>query len=100
VEIYTQNLDAGLLDEVRDKNSFIIFVKALANDKREETAKEKVKPSNPYGSGSNGWENGTIEDYLDSAIAWYESSDKKNGNDGSESWQQFARFLYMGKIYE
>lgn len=52
---------------------------------------------------SNGdWENGTIEAFLDGAIAWAEASNfgVDQGLQGSNPWGQFANFLYCGKIYE
>ena len=73
------------------------FVDALKLDKIDENEIEKVKKSNPYGPGINGWQNDTIEDFLD-AIHSY-------GQDSSEiedepTWKSFALLLYAGKMYE
>ena len=90
------------LDAVCDEQTFIEFVAALAADREDEVAKEKVKPSSPYGPGANGWENGTIEGFLDAAAAWATASE-----DGLEfyqkpdnPWKRCADIIYMGKIYE
>jgi len=90
-----------LLNAVQDKHSFLVFVKALTADRQDEVAKERVSPSSPYGRGANGWENTTIEDFLESATAWAESTNfgQEQGLP-SNPWQQFAWFLYCGKIYE
>ena len=58
------------LDAVHDEDSFVAFVSALAADRVEEVAKEKESASSPYGPGANGWENATVEDFLESAAAW------------------------------
>ena len=91
-----------LLDNVRDEKSFLEFVRALQEDREDELEKEKVNPSSPYGSGANGWENGTIESFLGAAIAWAEDSDFGNAQGLADAsiWQKIATFLYCGKIYE
>jgi hypothetical protein len=63
-----------LLDEVHDEHSFLKFVQALITDRADEVGKEKIKSSSPFGSGANGWENVTIENYLEAASAWASAS--------------------------
>jgi hypothetical protein len=87
----------ALLDQVVDRQSFLVFVKALTADRANEVAKERDNPSSPWGPGANGWENGTIESYLDAAVAWAVDSQRLPEE---PSWQAFATFLYCGKIYE
>jgi hypothetical protein len=55
------------LNNVKDQNTFIEFAKALQADKENENRKEKEKPSNPYSHSWNGWENTTIDGFLESA---------------------------------
>jgi hypothetical protein len=90
-----------LADAVHDPRSLLEFVRALVADREDEVAKERVSPSPPYGPGANGWENGTIEAFLEAASAWAEATNfgEKQGLSGN-SWRQFAVFLYCGKIYE
>ena len=91
------------LEKVNDEASFLVFAKALLADREDEVRKEKIKPSSPYGPGANGWENGSIEAYIESAIAWAEDSNfGKSQEPGIQEnpWKQFAVFLYCGKIYE
>jgi hypothetical protein len=96
----TEDLDE-MLDAVVDRDSFLAFVKALIVDRQDEVAKEKENPSSPYGAGANGWEHGTIESYLDAAVAWMENSQGTAGELPAEpSWKSFATFLYRGKSYE
>jgi hypothetical protein len=90
------NLDK-LLEAVHSKETFSQFVKALKEDKMDEDEKEKNKPSSPYASGANGWENGEISAFLN-AVERY----GKDSNSISEepSWKNFALLLYAGKFYE
>jgi hypothetical protein len=97
----SKNLEA-LRDAVSDEDSFVRFLEALSADRADEVEKGKGLPSSPYGPDVNGWENGSIETFLDSAAAWAEAS--KNGL-GSYSrpdnpWKRCADILFMGKIYE
>ena len=90
------------LEQVTDRYSFLVFVKALIEDRKDEKAKELITPSSPYGPGANGWENGTIEDFLEAALAWAEVTKMGQSQGLSEepSWKAFAVFLYSGKIHE
>jgi hypothetical protein len=89
-------------DAVCDSSTFLAFVRELIADREDEVRKEENRPSSPHGPGANGWENCTIEGFLESAVAWVEDSDFgiKQGLSPENPWRQFANFLYMGKIYE
>lgn len=87
-------------DAVHDRESFLAFVAALAADRRAAVAAEKESPSSPYGPDAGGWENLTIEDFLEAAIAWAESGGRPWPFPAEPSWRAFATFLYCGKIYE
>jgi len=91
-----------LLDQVCDRDSFFAFVQALIEDRRDEVEKERVRPSSPWGPGANGWENGTIEAYLEAALVWAGSTGmgESQGLPAGPTWRAFAVFLYCGKIYE
>jgi hypothetical protein len=90
------------LEEVNDYQSFLDFVAALAADRRDEVAKEKLHPSEYFSDrGANGWVHHTIEDYLYGALDCAESHARLSGTfDKEPSWRAFAEFLYCGKIYE
>lgn len=91
-----------LIESVRDEQSFLEFVKALYIDRQIELEKEKIDPSSPYSSGADGWENGTIEDFLESAHAWALDTNFGANQELEEAlpWRRFAQFLYAGKFYE
>ena len=90
------------LEAVVDRESFLTFVKALIADRKDGVAKEKISPSSPWSSGSNDWEHGTIEAYLEAAVACAEDSQRIGTEilNLAPSWKSFATFLYCGKIYE
>lgn len=90
------------LEGINDRESFFGFVQALIDDREDEVRKEKLLSSNQYGSGHNGWENDTIEGFLESALAWAKTTNMGESQGLSEeaSWKAFAEFLYCGKSYE
>ena len=85
-----------LIEKVESKETFFEFLQALMKDKIDEDEKEKINPSSPYGSGANGWENGSIAQFLE---AMY-SGGLSNTFPEEASWKTFAEILYLGKIYE
>jgi hypothetical protein len=87
---------------VHDRASFLEFVRALASDRRASVAAEREAPSSPYGPQAGGWENVTIEDFLEAAASWAEDTGmgESQGLPAGPSWQAFAAFLLCGKIYE
>lgn len=95
------NLERAL-ENVNSSETLLAFVLLLAQDREDETTKESISPSPPYGAGANGWQNATIEAFLSAASAWAESTNfgLTQGIAPSNPWKQFAVFLYCGKIYE
>lgn len=85
-------------ESVHDEASFLAFVAELARDRK--VASEMA--SQPFDA-PRGWQNGTIEGFLEGAVAWAEASDfgRAQGlTDDASPWRRFAVFLYCGKIYE
>lgn len=91
-----------LLELVDNEESFVRFIDGLSQDWYDSEAKEIETPSSPYGRRHNGWENGTIGSYLESAATWADAS--KNGLEfykkPDNPWRRAADIIYMGKIYE
>ena len=74
------------LEQVNDRDSFLGFVRALIADCKD----------------SEDWQNATIENFLEAALAWAEDTHMREtqGFPAEPSWKAFAVFLYCGKIYE
>ncbi len=83
---------------VHDRDSFFAFVAALAEDRR----RDSLAPGGPSGRDAGAWENATIEDFLEAALAWARDTGmgESQGLPSGPSWQAFAAFLLCGKIYE
>ncbi|MBW4691664.1 MAG: hypothetical protein KME27_07825 [Lyngbya sp. HA4199-MV5] len=96
MELYTR------LEQVNDRASFFEFVQALIDDRRDAVEQEKLAPGSPYSADTGAWEHTTIEHYLDAALAWAKTTNMGIAQGLSEepTWQAFAVFLYVGKIYE
>jgi len=98
---------AELAEKVKDEESFLAFVRELVKDRENAVKKEKKNPSSPFGPDAGGWENTSIEGYLESAAAWAEASQfgkrmalpEYELNEVSE-WRRFAAFLMAGRVYE
>lgn len=90
------------LQAVVDEITFIAFVHTLAMDRSAAVAAEASAPSSLWGPDSRGWENVTIEDFLESASAW--ASQSRNGlvaySPPHSPWRRCADILYAGKHYE
>lgn len=87
---------------VDDHRSFLAFARALAEDRRASVAAEVASPGSRFDPDAGGWENLTIEDFLEAAVAWAEATGmgESQGLPAGPSWAVFAAFLYCGKIYE
>ncbi len=89
-------------DQVTDEVSFLAILKRLARDREDEVRKEVATPSHPMCPGANGWENGSIETYLDAAHAWGDVS--IDGDPFYEPltnpWTRVAQILLAGKYYQ
>lgn len=79
-----------LAEQVEDSRSFLTFAQALMVDRQTNA------------QSGEGWENVSIEAFLEAAIAWAHDSHfgVRQGLDPGNPWKQFAAFLYCGKIYE
>ncbi len=96
-----------LLQSVYDRDSFLVFLRQLYDDWEDSIAKEREHPSNPYDSGANGWQNGSVGAFLEAALAWAETCAERNDKglpyptlSREPSWESFAYVLMAGKTYE
>jgi hypothetical protein len=89
-----------LLDAVNSRETFIAFVEALIEDRREADAVEASDPQRYRWSGAKGWQNGTIATFLGGALAYAQSPNWPDRQPDAPSWKDLAKFLFLGKIYE
>ena len=87
---------SDLCEAVHDEATFIMFLNALMADFQQSQKIEAETPSSPYGAAANGWENTTIDRFLEAATSWAHDSPPE----GENPWQRIADILYAGKIYE
>ena len=91
-----------VLESVHDEETFLQFLLALRDDREASIAQEGVTPSSPFGADARGWENTTIERFLDTAVRW--ARDSANGNPfykkPDNPWRRCADILYAAKGYE
>ena len=88
-----------LLGEVKDKESFEKFLDALIADREDAEKLEMEHPKYYQLGGANNWQNSSISGFLESASVYLmEGPHRHKGTDFS--WNDLAKFLYFGKVYE
>ena len=88
-----------LLDEVRDRDTFVPFVRALATE-RARAAELEVSEPVRYGlGGALGWQNGDIANYLFACLAYFDGPAVRD-SDATPGWRMMADILFCGKIIE
>ena len=88
-----------LLERVTDKQTFIKFVQALADEREKAQEIENNHPDVYIVDGALGWKNGDIPSFLYAALECL-TAQPVTYSDQDPSWKMFAEFLYFGKIYE
>jgi hypothetical protein len=88
-----------LLDQVHDRDSFLAFVEALAEERASAQEIEKAHPDIYVVDGAMGWKNGDIARFLEAAMSYF-ADDPSRDEEKEPSWTMFANFLYCGKIIE
>ncbi len=75
------------LNAVKDEKTFLLFVEALAEDRRGDPSE---------------WQWGKIEDFLEACASWGKASKKglKYYELPESPWRRAADILFSGKIYE
>lgn len=88
-----------LLDKVVDRETFIEFVQALADERERARAIEKADPQRYLIDGALNWKNADIASYLYAALDYFNTKPFHKAEQ-NPSWRMFADFLYFGKIIE
>ena len=84
------------VDSVTSRASFVRFVESLVADWREYDRAERAAPSSTYGPAAGGWENPTLERFLEALAAYTEDAELPE----QPSWRSFAQVLAAAKAYE
>jgi hypothetical protein len=88
-----------LLDRVVDRDSFIEFARALADERKEAEQEEQHDPARFQLGGALEWQNGLVSSFLYGALSYF-SEKPLHTPEKNPSWKMFADFLYHGKIIE
>lgn len=87
---------------VHDEETFLQFLLALRDDREASRMMEQASPSSRFEPDAKGWENTTIERFLETAVRW--ARDSMNGNPFYERpqnpWRRCADILFAAKGYE
>jgi hypothetical protein len=81
---------------VNDEKSFLRFVAELRKDRETEVKAKTATPIDSFRRGPYGWENHTIEDFLEASEARAEDSNfgESQGLKGASPWKKFAIFVF------
>jgi hypothetical protein len=86
-------------EQVTDKQTFIKFVQALAEERGRAQEIENKHPNVHAVDGALAWKNGDISSFLSAALECF-TAQPVTYAEQNPSWKMFAEFLYFGKIYE
>ena len=86
------------VQDARNRAEFVSFVETLLADYRAEQRRAVEEAPDTLESGSQGWENTSLERFLEAMAGWGHDSADREG--AEPSWQQFTRFLRAGRGYE
>ena len=88
-----------LLNRVVDRESFIEFVTALAEEREEAEQMEHDDPERYQFGCALRWQNGSISSFLYASLSYFDSK-PFHEPESKPSWKMLAEILYYGKIYE
>jgi len=90
-----------LLNRVSDRDSFIAFVEALADERRRAAEIERENSDVYVCDGAHGWMNADIPQFLEASLGFFADDPADDPPEAKEpSWRTFAEILYCGKIIE
>jgi len=90
---------AELIERVVDRDSFIEFARALAEEREEAEQMERDEPARYQLDGAQDWKNGCISSFLYASLAYFDAK-PYHMPESTPSWRMIAELLYCGKIYE
>jgi hypothetical protein len=88
-----------LLEDVRDRDTFVAFVHALATERESAQQLERNDPTRYCLGGAHDWQSGDIPSFLYAACEYF-TERPLSPPETEPSWRMFADFLWCGKIME
>ena len=88
-----------LFDQVHDRESFIAFAEALAEESRRAEEIEAENPDIYMVDGALGWKNASIAQFIEHGLYHFDP-DPDGKVVQTPTWKDLAWFLYCGKIIE
>lgn len=88
------------LEKVNDKETFIDFVRSLAEEREKAEQMERESAVRYQLGGALDWQNGNISTFLYAGLECFEERPLRPSTSDEPTWKSFAEFLYYGKIYE
>jgi hypothetical protein len=76
--------------------NFLTFLEVLREHRAAAIAEARNDPPGGFDIGPGGWENWTIEEFLEALEAYAQDADLPP----APTWRDFARLLLAGKVYE
>ena len=88
-----------LLDQVHDRETFLAFAYAFAEERRRVEGIESANPEMYKCGGAEGWNNSCISLFIEGACSHFEPSPDETVID-NPTWKDLAEFLWCGKFME
>jgi hypothetical protein len=88
-----------LLDLVHDRESFMAYAIALAEERRVAEGIEAADPERYQWGGANGWTNNCISLFIEGGLHAFEPGPDEKVIE-NPTWKDLAEFLYRGQFIE
>lgn len=89
-----------LLDEVKDRESFLAFTHAFIEERQLAERMEHENPEAYPVEGPFGWANRSISTFLGAGLTYFDEKFDERPVETPPTWKDLAEFLYTGKIIE
>jgi hypothetical protein len=88
-----------LLDRVHDRESFLAFAYAFAEERRRVEGIEAANPEAYQWGGAEGWNNNCISLFIEGGLSHFEPRPDGTVID-DPTWKDLAEFLWCGRFME
>ena len=88
-----------LLDQVHDRESFLAFAYAFAEERRRVEGIEAASPEVYQRGGAEGWNNNCISLFIEGGLSHFEPGPDETVIE-NPTWKDLAKFLWCGRFME